>query len=304
MPGEILYWLINMSIVASLMGLIVTALRKIRFIPHRVSVFLWIVPFLRMTIPWGVNSPYSLMSLISRYTTRTVTMYRPADDIELSASNVLMAAESYSPLTFASEGLGKVFDIAFVIWAVVALAILITIGVLYVTTKKEIKDAVLLEDNIFLSEKVTSPAVYGIFKPRIVLPASLAGTDLKYIVGHEKTHIRRLDNLWRLLAFITAAVHWFNPLSWIFLKTFLADLELACDETAVSGYGPEERKDYARTLLSASQSRNVFVSAFGGAGIRTRIENILSYRKITAVSAVLFSIFILAVVYVLMTNGG
>ena len=304
MPGEILYWLINMSIVASLMGLIVMALRKIRFIPHRVSVFLWIVPFLRMTIPLGVNSPYSLMSIISRYTTRTVTMYRPADDIELSASNVLMAAESYSPLTFAVEGLGKVFDIAFMIWAVVSIAILITIGVLYVTTKKEIKDAVLLEGNIFLSEKVTSPAVYGIFKPRIVLPAPLAGTDLKYIVGHEKTHIRRLDNLWRLLAFITAAVHWFNPLSWIFLKTFLADLELACDETAISGYGPEERKDYARTLLSASQSRNVFVSAFGGAGVRTRIENILSYRKITLISAVGFSVFILTVIYVLVTNAG
>ena len=304
MPGEILYWLINMSIVASFMGLIVMAVRKIRSIPHRVSVFLWMIPFIRMCIPWGINSPYSLMSLVSRLTTRTVTVYRPTDDLAFSTTNVLMKADSYSPLTFSSEDLQHVFDIAFWIWAAVALAILITIGVLYFTTKKEIKDSILYKDDIYLSEKVDSPAVYGIFGHRIVLPASLAGTDLKYIIGHERTHVRRHDNLWRLLGFITAAIHWFNPLSWIFLRAFLAELELACDETAVSGYDAQERKDYARALLNASQSRNLFVSAFGGAKVRTRIENVLSYKKITVFSAIGFSIFVLAVLYVLMTNAG
>lgn len=304
MPGEILYWLINMSIVASFMGLIVMAVRKIRSIPHRVSVFLWIIPFIRMCIPWGINSPYSLMSLVSKLTTRTVTVYRPTDELALSVSNVLMEADSYFPFEFSSYELQRVFETAFWIWAAVALAILISICVLYVTTKKEIKDAALLKEDIYLSDKVDSPAVYGIFGHRIVIPASLAETDLKYIVGHERTHVRRHDNLWRLLGFITAALHWFNPLSWIFLKTFLSDLELACDETAVSGYDAEERKDYARALLNASQSRNLFVSAFGGAKVRTRIENVLSYKKITVFSAIGFSIFVLAVLYVLMTNAG
>ena len=304
MSGEILYWLINMSIVASFMGLIVMAVRKIRSIPHRVSVFLWIIPFIRMCIPWGINSPYSLMSLVSKLTTRTVTVYRPTDELALSVSNVLMEADSYFPFDFSSYALQRVFETAFWIWAAVALAILITICVLYVTTKKEIKGAALLKEDIYLSDKVDSPAVYGIFGHRIVIPASLAETDLKYIVGHERTHVRRHDNLWRLLGFITAALHWFNPLSWIFLKTFLSDLELACDETAVSGYDAEERKDYARALLNASQSRNLFVSAFGGAKVRTRIENVLSYKKITVFSAIGFSIFVLAVLYVLMTNAG
>lgn len=304
MSGEILYWLINMSIVASFMGLIVMAVRKIRSIPHRVSVFLWIIPFIRMCIPWGINSPYSLMSLVSKLTTRTVTVYRPTDELALSVSNVLMEADSYFPFEFSSYELQRVFETAFWIWAAVALAILISICVLYVTTKKEIKDAALLKEDIYLSDKVDSPAVYGIFGHRIVIPASLAETDLKYIVGHERTHVRRHDNLWRLLGFITAALHWFNPLSWIFLKTFLSDLELACDETAVSGYDAEERKDYARALLNASQSRNLFVSAFGGAKVRTRIENVLSYKKITVFSAIGFSIFVLAVLYVLMTNAG
>ena len=74
MIGQICYWIFNMSIVASFMGLIVLALRKIRLIPHRVSVFLWLIPFFRMTNPLGLNNPYSLMSLISRFTTKTVTV--------------------------------------------------------------------------------------------------------------------------------------------------------------------------------------------------------------------------------------
>ena len=58
MIGEVCYWIFNMSIIASFMGLIVMLIRKLRFIPHRVSVFLWIIPFLRMVIPVGLNSPY------------------------------------------------------------------------------------------------------------------------------------------------------------------------------------------------------------------------------------------------------
>ena len=75
MLGEYCYWIFNMSIIASLMGLIVLVLRRLKCIPHRVSVFLWIVPFVRMCIPWGINSRYSLMSLISKYLSVSPPLY-------------------------------------------------------------------------------------------------------------------------------------------------------------------------------------------------------------------------------------
>ena len=304
MLGEICYWIFNMSITASFMGLIILLIRRIKFIPHRVTVFLWLIPFIRMTVPFGINSPYSLMSLISKFTTRTVTVFQPADDIAFSYTNSIMAAKSYDPITYKVNILENVFDIAGIVWAVIALAILITLTVLYVTTIREIKDAKILKDNVCLSEKVTSPATYGILRPKIVLPVSYADKDLRFIIRHEKTHIRRLDNLWRILGFAAAAVHWFNPLSWVFLRIFLSDLELACDEMAVSGYDTGERKDYARTLLSCTGSRSLLVSAFGGAKIRTRIENVLSYKRMTVFSAIGFSILIIAVIITLLTNAG
>lgn len=304
MIGEICYWLINMSIVASFMGLIVMLLRKIRFIPRRVSVFLWIIPFLRMTVPVGLNSPYSLMSLVSRFTTRTVTVYQPSDDIAFSFSNSIRAAESYSPITYKVNILGTVFSVAGMIWIVVSLALLIALTLIYVSIKNAVADSRHLESNIFFSDKVDSPAVYGIIRPKIIIPGSYKDMELKYIIRHEKTHIKRLDNLWRILGFITASVHWFNPLSWVFLKAFLNDLELSCDEMAVSGYDKEERKEYARTLLTCSGSKSLLVSAFGGAKVRTRIENVLSYKKMTAFSALGFALLVVVIIFTLITNAG
>lgn len=293
-----------MSIVASFMGLIVMLLRKIRFIPRRVSVFLWIIPFLRMTVPVGLNSPYSLMSLVSRFTTRTVTVYQPSDDIAFSFSNSIRAAESYSPITYKVNILGTVFSVAGMIWIVVSLALLIALTLIYVSTKNAVADSRHLESNIFFSDKVDSPAVYGIIRPKIIIPGSYKDMELKYIIRHEKTHIKRLDNLWRILGFITASVHWFNPLSWVFLKAFLNDLELSCDEMAVSGYDKEERKEYARTLLTCSGSKSLLVSAFGGAKVRTRIENVLSYKKMTAFSALGFALLVVVIIFTLITNAG
>ena len=57
MIGEIFYWIFNMSLVASLMGIIVLLLRKIRSVPKRYAVFLWIIPFFRMCVPLGLNNP-------------------------------------------------------------------------------------------------------------------------------------------------------------------------------------------------------------------------------------------------------
>ncbi len=303
MLGRICYWVINMSIIASFMGLLVLLIRKLKGIPRRIFVFLWAIPFLRMCFPLGINSRYSLMTLISKLTTKTVTVYRPVVELELSYSNVIMQAESYSPFTFKTDLLKSIFEIAGLIWLIGAVSIFVALVILYVSTKREIKDAKLLSGNVYLSEKVEGPAVYGIFRPRIILPVSYSEKDLKYIIRHEKTHIRRGDNLWRLLGFLAAAIHWFNPFSWLFLKTYLSDLELACDESAVADYTKEERKNYAKALLDSTSGKSLFVSAFGGAKVRTRIENVLSYKKMTLVSSIGFTMMILAVIYTLLTNA-
>ena len=304
MLREGFYWLFNMSITAAITGVPVILVRRIQKIPRRLTVFLWLIPFFRMVIPLGLNSPYSLMSLISRITTKTIVVFQPTEEIAFSMTNSVMAADSYFPVTYRSSILEKVFGAAAVIWMIVFLAILLMLAVLYFSALREMKGASHLRDQIYLSDKVISPAVYGIIKPRIVLPSSCQHKEIELVLLHEKMHIRRGDNLWRMLAFLIVAAHWFNPLCWVFLKLFLADLELSCDECVLAKLGDARAKEYALSLLESRESASVFASAFGGAKIRTRIENILSFRKMTWLSLTVFLAWIAVVFYVLLTNAG
>lgn len=304
MLQEAFYWIFNMSITASVTGVFIILVRLVKKIPRRLTVFLWLIPFLRMAIPFGLNSPYSLMSLISQFTTKTIVVYQPTEGVAFSMVNSVMAADSYFPITYKVNILERVFGVASVIWIIVFSAILLMQAVIYITTLREMKDATYLRHNIYLSDKMMSPAVYGILKPRIILPASYRDKDIELIILHENMHIRRADNLWRMLAFLIVAVHWFNPLCWIFLKLFLTDLELSCDECVLIKSGGNRAKEYALSLLDSGQGTTVFVSAFGGAKIRTRIENILSFRKTTWFSLTVFIVLIAAIFCTLLTNAG
>ena len=301
MLSEIFYWLFNMSISASIAGIIVLLLGKIKKIPRRLIHILWVIPLLRMWIPVGMTSKYSLMTLISKFTTKTVVVYDGTLDFTLT--NHIMAAEKYSPITYKVNLLDNLFGVASIVWIIIAAALVIISLVLYVITRSELKDAEFLRDNIYISDKITVPAAYGVFRPKIIIPKGFEQRNLHYILAHELAHIHRKDNLWRILAIITASVHWFNPFAWVFLKKFLEETELACDERVLSNCGEDEKKAYASALVDCAESRNVFVSAFGGAKIRVRIDRILSYSKLSIISIISFTVFALAIGYVLLTNA-
>ncbi len=305
MLADIVYWIINMSITSSIMGLVVLLIRRIKRLPRRVAVFLWIIPFFRMCVPIAFTSSFSFMNLISEYIYRpnTVMVSPSADFLSVTAMNSIGAAASYDPIVYKTNILEEVFGIAGIIWIIVTLAVLLAFTIMYVGTMKVIGDARKIEDGVYVSGKIDSPAVYGIIRPRIILPKDCKGKKREFVLRHERTHVRRKDNLWRLLGFIVASVHWFNPLSWLFLKAFLADLELACDETAVAKLSEDDRKEYAVSLIGSVRSKNMFISAFGGAKVRTRIENLVSYRQLTVFSAAGLGLLVAAIIYVLITNA-
>lgn len=294
----------NMSMAAALAGGVIVAIRQAKRIPKRATVFLWLIPFCRMAVPVGLNSPYSLVALLTRVTVTSVAVYRPAENAAVSMMNFAKAAATYFPITYKASALGAVFGAASVIWLTGFLAILLLLAVTYVITLRELKDAVHLRRNIYASDKIVTPGVYGILQPKIVLPAARMAADTELILLHEAMHIRRKDNLWRVVGFLAVAVHWFNPLCWVFLKLFLEDLEMSCDECVLGRLGKDRAKEYALSLLESKQSAAVFTSAFGGAKIRTRIEHILSFRKMTKVSLVVFILLITTVAWLLLTNPG
>jgi len=303
MLGEIFYWIFNMSIAAAICMIPVLLLRAIKKIPRRIFIWLWTVPLIRMCIPIGISSKYGVMALLSRFTTKTVTIVQMGDDLAFTMMNHVMGANGYFPITYKVNLLEDLFNIASAVWLVIALAAILALTVMYFMTRGEMKGAQKLRDNVYLSDRIRVPAVYGIVRPKIILPIEYGERELHYILMHESAHIRRKDNFVRLFAFLVVCVHWFNPFAWWMLKLLYVDIELACDEAVLAKCGEAERKEYAYTLLSAAEKTSLFAAPFGGSGIKARIENILSYKKISLFSAAASAALLLAIAYVLLTNA-
>lgn len=308
MFGEIFYWVFNMSIAATICMVPILLVRLIKRIPRRIFIWLWIVPFIRLCIPVSIASKYGVMALISKFATKTVTILqirhdRSDIDTSLTMMNSLTGATSYFPITYKVNVLEDLFHYASIVWMIIALSAMLTLAIIYYVTLSEMKDARNIKENIYLSSKIKTPAVYGILNPKIILPVTYQTSDLNYILMHERVHIKRHDNFIRLLAFVIVCVHWFNPFAWLMLKLLFADIELACDELVISKCNETERKEYAYTLLSTAEKTNIFAASFGGSKIRTRIENILSYKKISVFSIAAFNTLIFAICYVLLTNA-
>ena len=81
-------------------------------------------------------------------------------------------------------------------------------------------------------------------------------------------------------------------------------MELSCDECVLAKIGAVRAKEYAISLLEIKQGTTVFASAFGGTKIRTRIENILSFKRLTWLSIVAFEALFVIIFYILLTNAG
>jgi beta-lactamase regulating signal transducer with metallopeptidase domain len=103
---------------------------------------------------------------------------------------------------------------------------------------------------LLLDEKRTIPVVWGVFRPRLVLPAEAREWNeeqLRSVLLHELAHIKRRDALVQWLTQIACALHWFNPLVWLAAWRLHAERERACDDLVLaSGVRPSA---YAEHLL-------------------------------------------------------
>jgi beta-lactamase regulating signal transducer with metallopeptidase domain len=146
-----------------------------------------------------------------------------------------------------------------------------------------------------LSDQVASPAVVGIWRTRLLIPAGTSGTlqphEIRFVLLHECAHIARNDiaiNYWLVLL---AALHWFNPIVWLLLPRIRADRELACDETVLRLTG--ESAAYGETLLKLMESSRLGRPLVGAVGVvdtksffKRRIRMIAAFRRTPAWLAV------------------
>jgi len=160
------------------------------------------------------------------------------------------------------------------------------------STRLGIKRSVRLE----IVDGLVGPAVFGFFKPRIVLPQAIVqnktAKQLEPLLAHELIHLRRGDLAWSALQALATSLFWFHPLVWLASLAVSRESERSCDEETVASLGCHPA-DYARCLLDVLEKKQHLRSAPVVPGIRqvditsARLERVMKFgngiRKSTPV---------------------
>lgn len=281
----------DMSITASWLVLAVIILRPLfTKAPKWIRGILWSFVALRLVFPFSIESIFSMMP---RFNSSSVTLYETKTEaVVLDVPAFNQAVESL--VTNPGDSVDPMQILIFVlsiVWVIGIISMLSYMTVTYLLIKKKVKEAVILEDNIWVSDKIATPFILGVMKPKIYLPTSMNSVDTEYVIAHEKAHIKRLDHLWKPFAFLLLCVYWFNPLLWVAYALLCKDIELACDEKVINDLGTQIKKPYCEALVNCSITRKSISAcplAFGENGVKSRIKSVLAFKKagiiITALS--------------------
>lgn len=154
----------------------------------------------------------------------------------------------------------------------------------YIRMKRSLAECLPGEEGVRYVDGIRTPMVFGILRPQIYLPVEMNPEFYDCVLQHERMHLRRLDYLWKILAYLISIVHWVNPVVWLAYYLLCCDMEKACDEAVTEQLEPEGRQEYATALLYMAvdtTARRIFAApvCFDEGDIKGRIRHILKGRK-------------------------
>ena len=278
---------LNMGIAAGWLIVAVVVLRVlVKRAPKRFRLLLWAVVGLRLVLPVSIESALSLVP--STQTLPENVMYAAAPELNTGIAALNDAINPAFTAAFAPEPaasanpLQVLLPVASVIWLAGAAAMLLWALVSWLRLRRRVADAVFLEGNVFESERVASPFVLGLIRPRIYLPFGLDEGAREQVLTHERAHIARGDHVIKLIGWLILAVYWYNPLVWLAYALFCRDIELACDERVIRRLPVSVRADYSQALLDLSRPRHGVGAcplAFGESAVKGRVKSVLTYKR-------------------------
>jgi len=290
---------LNMSITASYVILAILFIRLLlKRTPKKYSYLLWSVVLFRLICPVSFSSVCSIFqtkpfdmttaqggggAALSYIPADVTYMEIPKMTVGIPTMNSIINESLPAATPYASVNPMQIWIlIGTILWCAGIAALLVYSIVTYTRLKRRMATAVQLEGNVFESDKIRSPFILGFINPRIYIPFGLEKQKQAYILQHERFHLHRKDYLIKLSSFWVLSIHWFNPLVWLAFILMTKDMEMSCDEKVLSETGTDIVHDYSTSLLAFAANRRLPAAsplAFGEAGIKERVENVLRFRK-------------------------
>ena len=268
--NQLFGWFGQLSIeLAALAVLVLVASRLLPIKSPALRHLLWAVVLLKPLVAVAISSPYSLFTPLvpSVDTDWNSPAFSPVEHptVQVAASPTIAA----SSVQLTTAGWGAI------LWLVGAALligrILIGYGIVWcLRSQAQVqRDGPLCDAlqqarrtldcypkvEVAISPSIGSPMALGILRPIIVFPADLveklSADKLALILMHELAHVRRWDNLTRLLHRLVAAVLFFHPAVWLCGRMLRREAEQACDDLVVCATGHSEA--YARGLAHVAE---------------------------------------------------
>ena len=311
---------------------------------------LWSVVIISLIFPWTPQSSLSLYNLINPSMRQPPVIFEDVNhspiadttvngissEVKANTTEPIASAQSPSLLPNTHKSIAIfpfTHKLLFLIWMLGIISfIAVTVGVnrrfalrlqgqpvdnlkLSTAFKME-KDKLNIKKEIPLiqTKQVTSPSLYGLFHPRLLIPVGILEgfnpEQLSHVFLHELLHFKRKD-LW--VNWITQGLltlHWFNPLVWYAFLRLREDQEMACDAVTLKHLGTNNTKNYAYTLImllekNSNRSRIASLASLSGtqSQIGRRIEMIKGFNKTSMKWAFLVIGVVIALAFVTLSNA-
>lgn len=324
----------NMTVSVVIIAVLLARL-LLRKMPKKYSYILWSIVGIRMIFDLPFATNISVFNLFRGFAKRSSTMgtmltgsrktnLQGATDalntIGTTGTSTAHASRNTTvgAMTHTLTTSQMVLGILGLLWLIVV-ALFVAYGIYsYVKCRLLVRTAVIARDiipdthkkkgivSVWECDRIPSPFVLGLIRPRIYIPFRMPKQEQAYILAHEQCHIRRLDPLWKLIAFLLLAVYWWNPLVWCAFFYMVRDMEMSCDEAVIEQFGNEIKQGYSNSLLSFAMERHPYSFApiaFGEGDAGRRIKNVLNFKKPHTWVAILVFVLLVVVGVSCLTNG-
>ena len=151
---------------------------------------------------------------------------------------------------------------------------------------------------IIKSPLISSPLVFGFFRPTLAIPEiEMNEDDYNLAIRHEMVHYKHHDSWFKLFAVIVNSICWFNPITYFMVNLVGEACEYACDEQVTKEMDMTDKKQYSTMILSmVCQSSPALSSNMvkNKKQLKRRFEMIMKKKRFSVFRTVLCTVLMLA----------
>ncbi|MCM2996766.1 DUF4309 domain-containing protein [Paenibacillus cellulositrophicus] len=298
MPGnlnpllnDLFDWMIHTTLLAGMMVVLILLMKRVfgRWLKPEWHYALWLLLILRLIIPAGPESSFSMGNLFSMAGQGNALFGQQApeppssgqeqppvkvgDEADLFPGELAGGHESGTSAPAQKDSGPSVRSILMTVWLTGAALLLIRLviantryarllgrhaqaadpGMVQMLEEAKASMDVRRSIGLQISPAVSSPTLFGVMLPRMIMPPGIAELDeaqQKHIFLHELAHVKRWDILLNWVAQILLAFHWYNPLLWYGFYRMREDQELSADALALRRMDPNQIAQYGHTILT------------------------------------------------------